>query len=409
MALYSMGFHQWTGVVLLIVIAINECESYYGRYYSVYPRINPPVQRRGFWCNYVVKRNVSCPVSHLDRVIEKYYYLCSGIYSQKKYCIGYRAKYVTRYSKEYKLQPVMIKDCCPGFTGGECDKECFNCTTVGNMRERIEKLERNQKLLAQLRVQDQSGVRRPLTLHVDAGPPGPQGKTGSPGAHGPTGPAGPPGLRGLKGQKGEMGARGLPGPPGKAHATTVQLEGKRVAQRNSFTGSDYIIGAKGQKGESGEKGNSGERGQPGIPGKVKNGLTGRKGSKGDKGDTGVSGKDGRNGAKGNKGQKGDAGGKGDVGEKGFCDVIKGINGKNGANGERGEQGLPGPIGPKGIMGMKGNRGARGLPGLPAPKAEELFEQMKKLEKRVEFLELNRCNCETGKKLGNRGLFDVNKK
>ena len=103
---------------------------------------------------------------------------------------------------------------------------------------------------------------------MDAGPPGPQGKTGSPGAHGPTGPAGPPGLRGLKGQKGEMGARGLPGPPGKAHATTVQLEGKRVAQRNSFTGSDYIIGAKGQKGESGEKGNSGERGQPGIPGTI---------------------------------------------------------------------------------------------------------------------------------------------
>lgn len=48
------------------------------------------MQRRGFWCNYVVKRNASCAVSHLDRIIEKYHYLCSGIYSQKKYCVAYR-------------------------------------------------------------------------------------------------------------------------------------------------------------------------------------------------------------------------------------------------------------------------------------------------------------------------------
>ena len=29
---------------------------------------------------------------------------------------------MTRYSKEYRLQPVMIKDCCPGFSGVDCDK-----------------------------------------------------------------------------------------------------------------------------------------------------------------------------------------------------------------------------------------------------------------------------------------------
>ena len=41
---------------------------------------------------------------------------------------NFRGKYVTRYSKEYRLQPVMIKDCCPGFTGVECDKGNKSCT-----------------------------------------------------------------------------------------------------------------------------------------------------------------------------------------------------------------------------------------------------------------------------------------
>eukprot|EP00112_Aurelia_sp_Birch-Aquarium-sp1_P023234 Seg684.8 transcript_id=Seg684.8/GoldUCD/mRNA.D3Y31 product="Collagen alpha-1 chain" protein_id=Seg684.8/GoldUCD/D3Y31 len=454
MASLSVIFKPWfTLVFTILLISIRGFESYYGNYYNkqqydsyyqrtALPGVNAPGQRRGFWCNYVVKRNVSCTVSRLDRVIQKYFYICSSIYSKKRYCAGYRAKYVTRYSKEFRSQPVMIKDCCPGFAGTSCDKECFNCTTIKRLEERITKLETNQRLLAQVRLQGPAsagGLGEP-SLDNQAGPPGPQGQPGLPGPQGPSGPSGPigpagpvgpSGLPGLKGSKGELGMQGLPGPsglrgfpgvPGPPGPPVPFFPTERspikdkLAPREGLTVSDYIIGPEGKKGEPGPKGEPGVAGISGPPGNFIIGPTGPAGKDGLTGAPGPRGPPGRamKGDQGDQGEKGVQGEEGERGEKGSCEKIKGEKGQDGTSGRKGEQGSKGETGTNGeagLQGIKGERGPAGIPGLPATGVKQLREELEKLKAKLDDLELNRCNCPNQNSLGlpNGNIFEINKK
>lgn len=427
-------------VVFVMICSVHGYLAYNGNYYnrpnwyqqgSYSASNNAAYPRKGFWCNYMVKRNKSCTITKLDRVVEKYHYLCSGIYASRGYCVGYRTKYVTRYAQEYRLQPVMIKDCCPGFNGKSCDKECFNCTTIKKMQLTIEKLQADQMLLAQIQLQAQTA-----SVDVSEGPPGPRGepgRTGSPGRSGAVGPRGPPGAAGLTGSKGEAGSRGLggvrgsegpkgetgrPGPPGLPMLPQLPTEAAaRFQQRMGLSAGDVIMGAQGKKGAKGSIGLQGPKGEAGPAGPSVKGDQGHRGFSGQKGSTGAPGPRGASlkgdqgdpgslGLRGIPGEKGQPGGKGDVAR------VKGLPGQKGTQGSKGSGGDRGLKGEKGEAATKGERGPAGIPGFPAPDMSGIKEQLARLTAKVRDLEINRCNCPNQRGLDppdTTNIFDISKK
>lgn len=182
----------------------------------------------GQHCIYQKPKQVTCKVAHMKRVTHQYKYYC-GTQSRDKVCTGYRVTYRPEYKTELRTVMTSVKDCCPGFTGSDCSKVCFNCTEFRLLEARVTALEKTtQKSPASAVLKDISIPRGPAGPPGPPGPPGPRGRrgeTGEPGrpgsravgVTGDRGARGPPGLRGPvgpQGEKGEPGAPGKPGPPG---------------------------------------------------------------------------------------------------------------------------------------------------------------------------------------------------
>lgn len=253
-------------------------------------------------------------------------------------------------------QPVRqtVKQCCPGYEGQNCDKQCFTCDQYHKLSNQVTTLERE--------LRNRGNTTTKITGIGQKGDPG------LPGRQGPRGPQGEPGLVGLPGQKGDPG---FPGPPG--------LTGER--------GRDGLPGEPGKPGRKGDPGPIGPRGLEGIPGSDgimgPPGVPGPKGEKGDAAGDGITvdqytflvekidkldkknvtaGKDGLPGPPGPQGPEGIQGIPGSPGSKG----VPGDRGLPGLQGTPGPIGLPGEPGRVGNPGSKGERGETGLPGAPGP-------------------------------------------
>jgi len=207
------------------------------------------------------------------------------------------------YAYRYVTKKVDSWTCCPGFSGENCDKVCFNCSTNSELRAHIGILTSKVEL-----------VEESCTNFTKL--PGP------PGGQGPPGPAGPPGTRGITGPPGPIGRTGMKGKPGS----------------HGFPGQQGERGLPGNDGRPGSKGLNGMKGESGVPG-----LDGKKGDRGEKGNQGTDGKPGRDGKKGEVGYPGING-------------LDGVEGPPGSNGEIGLTGAPGPAGEPGPPGPPGPPG-----------------------------------------------------
>ncbi|XP_067679981.1 uncharacterized protein [Haliotis asinina] len=189
----------------------------------------------GHWCSRVQTRLVSCLQPtwdwHRNRRTE---------YTSRKYTIVYRQL------KERKWR------CCPGFWGDNCEEECFNCTSIRELKARLDSTESIVRQMTYTHSAP-SALKSPEAQACKC-PPGPRGEAGPEGPRGKTGPQGPPGPPGVTlkadpdrgstptviGQVGPVGSPGLPGAPGP-------------------------VGPRGERGPRGEQGKVGPKGPPGKP------------------------------------------------------------------------------------------------------------------------------------------------
>ncbi|KAK2708148.1 hypothetical protein QYM36_013911, partial [Artemia franciscana] len=100
------------------------------------------------FCTTVVTRTISCTVPNGTETVTKMVPRPCNIYSHgsgrrhgakcgMEARIAERTKYVTAYKTVSDIQ----YKCCPGFLGANCDMECFNCTTLQQLEQRIRRLE----------------------------------------------------------------------------------------------------------------------------------------------------------------------------------------------------------------------------------------------------------------------------
>ncbi|XP_048762452.1 cuticle collagen 13-like isoform X1 [Ostrea edulis] len=313
-----------------------------------------------------------------------------------------------------RQQPVrkMVKECCPGYEGRNCEKLCFTCDQYHKLRNQVTTLERELR-------------NKGNTTTIITG----RGRKGEPGFPGPPGPRGPEGETGLVGLPGQKGDPGVPGPPGfsgeRGKDGLPGEPGKQGSKGNpgaigpsgppGLPGSDGIRGPPGVSGLKGEKGDAAEDGitvdqYTFLVEKIdnfenKNGLPGKEGPQGPPGPPGPEGLQGQSGIPGVKGNPGERGFPGERGPQGSIGLPgeRGRDGRPGSKGERGEAGLPGapgPMGPTGTTGITGEPGRPGNPGLPGPQGEKgeasqfpiSVAEYKLLVNRVEELEKTVAIC-----------------
>ncbi|KAL3883930.1 hypothetical protein ACJMK2_030156 [Sinanodonta woodiana] len=251
--------------------------------------------------------------------------------------------------KRYKKKNVCVQyheSCCPGFEGTDCEKDCFSCETLREIKENHTTVYQKVEILETKLINITSSEGGSSGSRECNCPPGPKGRDGQPGLPGPSGPPGRDGLPGKNGLDGSPGLSGLPGLNG--------IPGQTGGERGKK-------GDRGPLGEKGEMGRMGPQGPPGPPGpngsssgsRECNCPPGPKGRDGQPGLPGPSGPPGRDGLPGKNGLDGSPGLSGIPG-------LNGIPGQTG--GERGEKGDRGPLGEKGEMGRMGPQGPPGPPG-----------------------------------------------
>jgi len=350
----------------------------------------------GSFCSSPVTKKVSCRVKNGTETYTKMVpRLCTRKWSSSTQggnsapvnCgtearIKIRPKFVTTYKSVTEMQ----YRCCPGFSGSNCDMECFNCTMLDRMERRLRSVEdilrsvedddsgssnsttSRDRWLNRRQIRpgrpDKSHVhgvslpgsrlaktsrttsgvaRRPFSGYHDirgsrtyereriptTTSRSSRNETG--GSHGPlTGRrcSCPPGADGAPGPAGQPGLTGIPGLPGR-------------------DGVDGLPGASGLQGPPGAAGSTGEAGKEGLPG-----LPGIPGPGGQRGSPGIPGLNGEAGSAGEPGKTGESG----------IDGAPGLPGQNGEQGQPGFDGLPGTAGPVGPMGPPGLPGPPGPPG-----------------------------------------------
>ncbi|XP_050409177.1 collagen alpha-1(XXVI) chain isoform X2 [Patella vulgata] len=191
----------------------------------------------GKWCPKVQTRMVTCRQPRWDW------------HQDRSSSHGQIRKY---YTVVYRQQKEVRWRCCPGFQGEKCDEECFNCTTIGDIKTRLANAESIVRKLTYMRTPSRTDTPQPITS-TDC-----NCKDGEPGAKGDTGLRGPPGIPGVP------GPRGPAGEPDSAALAPLAITGRK-------RGPPGIPGPRGQIGPMGlpgMKGEPGSRGSPGTPGRI---------------------------------------------------------------------------------------------------------------------------------------------
>ncbi|ESO83297.1 hypothetical protein LOTGIDRAFT_169521 [Lottia gigantea] len=185
----------------------------------------------GKWCPRVQTRMVTCRQPRWD-------------WNQdRRGSQGPMKKY---YTVVYRKQKEIKWRCCPGFQGEHCDLECFNCTTIQELKSRISNTE---------------GIVRKLT-YLRHGGDNKNYQTTSSQCSCPRGEKGERGGRGVPGIPGRPGTTGPPGPIGpKGESGTSS-----AAPQAIMSGKMGPPGIPGLRGDSGKPGMKGERGNPGLKG-----------------------------------------------------------------------------------------------------------------------------------------------
>ncbi|XP_022101097.1 EMI domain-containing protein 1-like isoform X2 [Acanthaster planci] len=178
------------------------------------------------WCDFIVTRQVSCAIRngtemYVQRTTPNWCkYQLQSLYGSfgRKDCdkTSYRIMFRPRYYIGLRTVETRERRCCPGFSGQNCDRVCFNCSQIDELRQKVDRLLTGSQSSPLPNTQyvnniPSSGTRPGESVMGHTGPAGPAGPRG------PSGPRGPPGLRGLPGDAGMPGQTGEPGqagPPG---------------------------------------------------------------------------------------------------------------------------------------------------------------------------------------------------
>ncbi|XP_033627305.1 collagen alpha-1(XXVI) chain-like [Asterias rubens] len=220
-------------------------------------------ERRSNWCDFIATRQVTCNIRngtemYVQRTTPNWCnYQLRTLYGSfgRKDCdkSTYRIMFRPRYYIGIRTVETTERRCCPGFNGPNCDRVCFNCSQIEDLRHKVDLL-----ISGSYSPQMDSVVN-----HIPASAPQP----GIPSVHTVTGPAGPAGPRGPTGARGLMGHPGLPGPMGPS----------------GLPGQD---GARGADGRTGDVGPRGPMGPAGPPGPAAPGIPGSPGPPGPMGSNG---------------------------------------------------------------------------------------------------------------------------
>ncbi|XP_064620881.1 EMI domain-containing protein 1-like [Lineus longissimus] len=382
-----------SSVVLLCVLTLLDMAMAEGQKLDV--------RSSGKWCSHQTTRLVSClerngTQPYIKRVVSRCNY-----WPYRYNCGRLQVFHRPTYRTVFKVATNTKWKCCPGYTGVNCDIECFNCTTFRALATKIDYIQSKIHQVNYAAAAAQRPCECPVGPPGPPGPPGLQGpagtrglpgvpgkpgKNGLPGTtvteieyrrdepvdklalevskevKGPPGPPGPPGAPGIPGRNGPVGPMGPMGPLGKSGGTGPP----GPIGKTGPAGPMGLMGELGELGPPGPEGPQGPHGEPGMPGKP--GVNGTEGVRGQRGHRGRAGQKGEPGLKGQSGSRGWRGKKGPIGEKGDRG-YSGLQGPMGIPGKDGYQGEPGPMGKSGLPGrpgrdgLQGQRGPQGPPGL----------------------------------------------
>ncbi|XP_002739911.1 uncharacterized protein LOC100378089 [Saccoglossus kowalevskii] len=197
-------------------------------------------RRNGNWCEHTVTKHVSCRVRNgTEMYVEKVkqawcnYKLKQPFSSRDRNCgHSFRVMFRPIYRIDFQTVHTTEMKCCPGFTGSNCQKECFNCTRLQSLEDKINLLIETSS--------SRDNIPAPIDIPGMTSSPTPGSPRKVPFGSGGMGPPGSPGMPGLPGPVGPPGAPGPQGIPGTA------IPGR--------PGDDGLPGIKGEKGDSGESG-----------------------------------------------------------------------------------------------------------------------------------------------------------
>lgn len=239
---------QWSTTAIiyiwgfLCVALLASAQAEMGRY-----------PRAGHWCPFFRTRLTSClEMSGHESYLARNWHRCTGFR-----CSNYKIAQRPKYRKVFRVRKEISWKCCPGFQGSTCQEECFNCTTIKALKERITDLE--SKMIQSYPNVHVSGCddcgqesveRRRL--------PSVKGQKGESGEKGERGAPGQPGPPGKKGEMGVTGPTGIPGRPGNGNHYVDYV---KTEQRGAG-----IVGPRGPRGPPGPRGPEGMPGR-GLPGK----------------------------------------------------------------------------------------------------------------------------------------------
>lgn len=226
----------------------------------------------GHWCTFFRTRLTSClEMSGHETYLARNWHRCTGYRCGSNYKIAQRPK----YRKVFRVRKEMAWKCCPGFQGSTCQEECFNCTTIEALKERVNDLESKMtNSLPNVHVSgcddcNQELIPEKRTRYL-------KGQKGESGQKGERGPPGLPGSRGIKGERGLTGPTGIPGLPGdyRLNEDYVKTGERQVgivgpAGPRGPPGPQGPVGLPGRgiPGRDGPPGLPGLPGEPGLPGK----------------------------------------------------------------------------------------------------------------------------------------------
>ncbi|XP_038058951.1 collagen alpha-1(XXVI) chain-like [Patiria miniata] len=252
----------WTGCfalsVLYIFLPSAMCQG--GTYPSQGASSGHRYRARGSnWCDFVVTRQVSCMIRngtemYVQRTTPDWCkYQLHSLYGSfgRKDCdkTSYRIMFRPKYYVGLRTVETTERRCCPGFNGQNCDRVCFNCTQIDELRQKVDMLLSGSHSTPLGNSQFVNHIPPDSTQPV-TGHPGPEGPAGLRGPRGPSGPPGPKGDVGLPGQNGQPGAAGEPGPPGP--------RGPQGPQGPPGPAAPGIQGAPGEPGPPGPVGSNGD-------------------------------------------------------------------------------------------------------------------------------------------------------